>query len=188
MLHVSTSAAHVIMHSDSTFRTMHRRYRDTRLGGGVTTLQTSVQNGSRSRHIIPVNYKNKLRASYAKKTYKNTQFFNSILKSRACCRKPRGYRCFSEKCVDVDRSEWVLTEGNLISCGRWNVPSEIAVWLNGQKHFVINVYRTLIQKERESFFSGLGVRSAKQTPQPQKDNSVSHVYSVIPPIPSVGNS
>jgi len=61
------------------------------------------------------------------KSYKNTKFSTSIIKSRACFRKPHGYRSFSENCVDVDRSEWVLTEGNLISCGWWNVPSEIAV-------------------------------------------------------------
>jgi hypothetical protein len=76
MLHVSTSAAHVIMHSQTARSVQCTDGTVTHGlgGGGVSTLQTGVQNGNRSRYIIPVNYKNKLPASCAKKVIKIHNF------------------------------------------------------------------------------------------------------------------
>jgi hypothetical protein len=52
-----------------------------------TTLQTSVQNGSRSRYIIPVNHKNKLRASCTIKVrYKRDKNFHFHYKGKRAVR------------------------------------------------------------------------------------------------------
>jgi hypothetical protein len=68
MLHVSTSATHVLMQSQhsQTARSVHCTDRQWHAVGEereVSTLQTGVQDTSRNRYIIPVNYKNKMRTS-----------------------------------------------------------------------------------------------------------------------------
>ena len=60
MLHVSTSAADVIMKSQHSQAARSVHFTDGTVthgwGGGSLTLQTSMKNGSRNRHVIPVNY------------------------------------------------------------------------------------------------------------------------------------